>query len=143
MTKSKLRHGIIKRFFASCTWPKFQRQEKNVPKKFLMKNWPEPQVFKILKTDLTGWARHLPVNRLTGKNEKKICRWNFGQVHDAKNRLMIPCLSFDLVNIVYLCPLKKWLPKFENGIPCKEIISKLSGKEVYSLWKLSSSDLYR
>jgi hypothetical protein len=35
-------------------------------------------------------------------------------VHDAKNRLMIPCLSFDFVKIVYLRPVKKKLPNFSK-----------------------------
>ena len=36
---------------------------------------------------------------------EKICCSNFGQVHDAKNRLIIPCLSFDFVEM-FLCVLK-------------------------------------
>ena len=57
MKKSKLRHGIIKRFFASCTWPKFQRQ---------------------------NFFSFFPVNRFTGKCRaqpvKSVFRESYGKL---------------------------------------------------------------
>ena len=52
-----------------------------------------------------------------------------------KNVEIKPGLNYDLFS---LTPVT-----VGDGVPSKEIISALSGRDIYSLWKLSASDLYR